>query len=174
MSVKEPRFREFLADEYSRTFGKELELDGGGSENRVSDTLSDNSDRSLYLSISNTGTKSVTKPEPTADNVAVNKGDSDSELCREVLSYLNAKVGTSYRPTTEKYAKLVRARSRDGFTLADFKAVIDRKAADWLHDERMSSYLRPETLFGTKFESYLNAPSSKGVDPNVLYAEYAD
>jgi uncharacterized phage protein (TIGR02220 family) len=49
----------------------------------------------------------------------------------------------------------VRARVRDGFTLDDFKAVIDAKVAQWGEDEKMAEYLRPETLFGTKFEGYL-------------------
>lgn len=43
----------------------------------------------------------------------------------------------------------------EGFNVDDFKAVIDKKCADWLKTD-MEKYLRPETLFGTKFEGYLN------------------
>ena len=50
----------------------------------------------------------------------------------------------------------------DGFTLADFKAVIDKKVKDW-NGTKMQEYLRPETLFGAKFESYLNG-KEKGQD----------
>jgi hypothetical protein len=57
----------------------------------------------------------------------------------------------------------VRARVRDGFTLEDFKAVIDAKVSQWGDDEKMAEYLRPETLFGTKFEGYLqNATKTRG------------
>ena len=42
----------------------------------------------------------------------------------------------------------------------DFKTVIDKKADDWIGTD-MEKYLRPETLFGTKFESYLNQPEKK-------------
>ena len=46
----------------------------------------------------------------------------------------------------------------EGYTVEDFVAVIDKKCAEWLHDPKMRAYLRPETLFGSKFEGYLNAP----------------
>lgn len=73
-----------------------------------------------------------------------------------VISYLNEKAGTKYRATTPKTQALIRAREREGFTLDDFKAVIDKKCAEWMGCD-MEKYLRPETLFGPKFEGYLNA-----------------
>lgn len=72
-----------------------------------------------------------------------------------VISYLNEKAGTKYRATTPKTQALIRAREREGFTLDDFKAVIDKKCAEWMGCN-MEKYLRPETLFGPKFEGYLN------------------
>lgn len=74
----------------------------------------------------------------------------------EILDYLNAKLGTSYRPSSRKTTSLVNARLKEGFTVDDFKTVIDKKCAAWMDDPKMSKYLRPETLFGTKFEGYLN------------------
>ncbi|CAH2714773.1 hypothetical protein BACCIP111895_01949 [Neobacillus rhizosphaerae] len=79
----------------------------------------------------------------------------------EIINYLNAKTRTDYKPSTHKTQEMIRARIREGFTVEDFKKVIDSKAAEWLHDPRMSKYLRPATLFGTKFESYLNQKSYK-------------
>lgn len=78
------------------------------------------------------------------------------EFCEEVISYLNAKIGSSYRSNSKKTKSLINARKSDGFTLDDFKTVIDKKTASWLNDSQMAKYLRPETLFGTKFEGYLN------------------
>ncbi|EZP77589.1 primosome, DnaD subunit [Parageobacillus genomosp. 1] len=75
---------------------------------------------------------------------------------REIVDYLNKKAGTSYRHTSKKTQQLIRARWNEGFRLDDFKTVIDKKVAEWLNDPKMNKYLRPETLFGTKFESYLN------------------
>lgn len=75
---------------------------------------------------------------------------------REIVDYLNQKAGTKYRSTTKKTQSLIKARYHEKFTLDDFKKVIDNKVAEWKSDNEMAKYLRPETLFGTKFESYLN------------------
>ena len=74
---------------------------------------------------------------------------------QEVIEYLNLKANTSYRFTTKKTQTLIHARFNEGFTLEDFKKVIDIKCSEW-NNTNMSQYLRPETLFGTKFEGYLN------------------
>jgi uncharacterized phage protein (TIGR02220 family) len=79
---------------------------------------------------------------------------------KEVIDYLNAVCGTHYKHTTPKTQTLIKARIKEGFTLNDFKAVIQKKYNEW-HDTDLNQYLRPETLFGTKFESYLNAPESR-------------
>lgn len=78
----------------------------------------------------------------------------------EVVSYLNEKAGTNYRSSTPKTQSLIRARVSEGFTVEDFKVVIDKKCTEWTGTD-MEKYLRPETLFGSKFESYLNAKATK-------------
>ena len=82
--------------------------------------------------------------------------DSLKETYEAVVSHLNARAGTKYKATTAKTKTAIHARLEEGFTLDDFKTVIDKKANEWLGTE-YEQYLRPETLFGTKFESYLNA-----------------
>lgn len=77
----------------------------------------------------------------------------------DIILYLNQKAGTRYRASTPKTQRLLHARLSEGFSLEDFQSVIDKKCAEWNGTE-MAQYLRPETLFGTKFESYLNAPVS--------------
>ena len=74
-----------------------------------------------------------------------------------VIDHLNRVCGTKYAATTAKTRECIRARCREGATLEDFITVIDRKANEWLGTDR-AMYLRPETLFGTKFDGYLNAP----------------
>ena len=54
----------------------------------------------------------------------------------------------------------MKARLNEGFTEEDIRKVIDKKTEEWLGTE-MAQYLRPETLFGTKFEGYLNQPETK-------------
>ena len=86
--------------------------------------------------------------------------ESFSDICKTIISYLNAKIGTKYKPTTAKTKTAIHARLAEGFKVDDFKTVIDKKSAEWLGDPKMEQYLRPETLFGPKFEGYLNAKVS--------------
>ena len=87
--------------------------------------------------------------------------DIDKEIYINIVEYLNQKVGTKYKSSSKKTQTCIHARLAEGFTLDDFKTVIDKKCADWLNDPKMEQYLRPETLFGTKFEGYLNAKTTK-------------
>lgn len=75
---------------------------------------------------------------------------------KEIIAYLNNKLGTSYRAGAKKNAERMNARLNEGYTVDDFKKVIDNKYADWADSPKMARYLRPETLFSPKFEGYLN------------------
>lgn len=88
----------------------------------------------------------------------------------DIVEYLNEKANKNYKHNSDKTRRFIDARLNEGFTLEDFKKVIDNKCRSWLNDERMNQYLRPETLFGTKFESYLNeAPVSvKDISEKVV------
>lgn len=81
----------------------------------------------------------------------------------EIVSYLNEKTGYHYESTSESTKRLIRARYHDGYTYQDFVQVIDAKCTEWLNDVRMKSYLRPETLFSTKFSTYLGQSSAQRV-----------
>ena len=114
--------------------------------------------------------------DPDHDNDPVNEKDKKDIVApvtsdgghrpyeySEIIDYLNAKAGTSFRGTSKDTRKHIKARFDEGYTLDDFKAVIDHKAKEWKGTE-MAGYLRPCTLFGTKFEAYLNqrgAPEAK-------------
>ena len=80
---------------------------------------------------------------------------SNNNIYIDIIEYLNQKAGTKYKATTPKTQTLIRTRLSEGFTFDDFKTVIDNKVSEWKGTE-MQQYLRPETLFGTKFEGYLN------------------
>ena len=74
----------------------------------------------------------------------------------EIIAYLNKKACTHYRANSKATQRLIKARWNEGFKTEDFQKVIDVKTYEWLNDANMCKYLRPETLFGTKFEGYLN------------------
>ena len=82
--------------------------------------------------------------------------NTDKIPYKEIVDYLNNATNSNYRHTTETTKKLIKARINEGFTLEDFKTVIDKKVLLWGKDLKMSAYLRPETLFSNKFEGYLN------------------
>ena len=79
----------------------------------------------------------------------------------EIIGYLNQKAGSSFRPDAKESRRHIKARWKEGYRLDDFKSVIDKKTAEWKNDAKMAIFLRPITLFNTKFESYLNQPRAK-------------
>ena len=83
------------------------------------------------------------------------KAEQCSIPYKEICEHLNLRTNSNYRHTTKKTRDLIKARFNEGYTLEDFKIVIDKKCVEWMNTD-MQKYLRPETLFGTKFESYLN------------------
>lgn len=94
-----------------------------------------------------------------------------AEKVREIVDYLNAVAGTRYKASTRNTVAHIKARLKEGFTVDDFKAVIDTKAAAWKDDPKMCAYIRPQTLFGPKFEGYLN--ERRAVRANAdRYAQY--
>ena len=86
----------------------------------------------------------------------------------EIIDYLNQTAGRRYQHTTPATQRFIKARLNEGFTVQDFKQVVDNKYHDWHNDREMSTYLRPETLFGTKFESYLNQTPQPKKEESVL------
>lgn len=102
--------------------------------------------------------KEIDKEKEKEVEKEVDKRKTDD--VRRICEILNAKAGTNYRPSTAATQKHINARLSEGFTVDDFQTVIDKKCAEWLGTD-MEKYLRPETLFGSKFESYLNAPATR-------------
>lgn len=109
------------------------------------------------LPIENQGQLNTNKSNTKELNT--NKSNTDNYIA--IVARLNEKAGTSYRPSSKATQKHINARLAEGFTVEDFFTVIDKKCAEWKGDEKMEKYLRPETLFGSKFENYLNAPVSQ-------------
>jgi uncharacterized phage protein (TIGR02220 family) len=90
---------------------------------------------------------------------------------KDVITILNEVANKNYKPTTPKTRQLIKARLNEGFTLDDFRAVIEKKYKQWGNTE-MGKYLRPETLFGTKFEGYLNEAETIEEKPrNPVYLD---
>lgn len=95
----------------------------------------------------------------------ISNNNTNINNIKYIVDYLNLKANTNYKYTTNKTKTLINARFNEGFTKEDFIKVIDNKTEEWLNDEKMCKFLRPETLFGTKFESYLNQKNTKEKQP---------
>ena len=93
------------------------------------------------------------------------KDTSFIDKVKYIVERLNGKTGKQFKPTSKETQTLIRARMNDGFTLENFEAVIDKMCAKWKGDSKMEDYLRPSTLFGTKFENYLNASAAAPAAP---------
>ena len=100
-------------------------------------------------------TEITTKTTTEITNNNILSPSSTAYPYKDVIDYLNQQTGKNYKSTTKKNQTVIRARTDEGFSLDDFKSVIDNKVAEW-KGTNMEKYLRPETLFGTKFEGYLN------------------
>lgn len=120
-----------------------IEIDGSGEVNRV--TENPKSEKSGIGKI----------PIPENPKLLNNKLKLNNNIYSLVIEKLNDLANTSYKATTKKTQSLIRARAEEGFTLEDFYKVIDIKVSDWKGTE-FEKYIRPETLFGSKFENYLN------------------
>lgn len=102
------------------------------------------------------------KQQQSNNNVTTlsKKKEKDNNIYSLVIDYLNKKASTNYRATTKNTQSFINARVKEGYTVEDFKKVIDSKSREWLGTD-FEKYLRPSTLFGTKFENYLNEANKK-------------
>ena len=112
------------------------------------------------------------EPQISIDKISIDKISID--IVEEIISYLNMKANTSYKYSTASTKKHISARLTENYTIDNFKNVIDKKVKEWRGTE-MEKYIRPETLFGTKFENYLNqkdTPKKKNSFNNISERDY--
>lgn len=91
----------------------------------------------------------------------------NEDILPEIVFKMNEILGTKYLANSADTRKHIRARLKEGHTLQDFIMVIESRNADWSEDAHMRQYLRPATLFGTKFESYLQHAIANAIKPII-------
>lgn len=110
---------------------------------------------------SSSGSKEILPNKEGIYNNPDNENKKEKENIKEqekiIVDYLNSKSGKAFRASNKTTQSHIHARIAEGFTVDDFKTVIDKKCAEWIGTD-FEQYLRPVTLFGPKFEGYLNAP----------------
>lgn len=153
-NVKTDSFREYL-----------LKLFDGENVKYGIDTVSGKEIYGINTNCMDT-TDTVTDTVTVTDTDSVtDKKESNINVIKEIVQYLNDRCGTNYRYQTNETKKYINARLKEGYTVDDFKAVIDKKADEWIGTEQ-EKYLRPQTLFTGKFESYLNQKDTKKIKGN--------
>ncbi len=96
--------------------------------------------------------------------------ENSKYIVEQVIDYLNQKVNKNFKTNSKDTVRHINARLSDGYTLDDFKKVIDNQSSKWLNTS-MEDYLRPSTLFGSKFESYLNSRPQKELKSKNTWEE---
>mgnify|MGYP002621965197 CR=1 FL=1 len=197
------RVEEILSDLVARgyitkTISKPTNIYSAVDPEIIKETLRKSQTEKISDNDENTLRKSPDNPEKISDNniniIDNNKYTRDRELnntISEVISYLNKTCNTPFKSSTTSTKKLIKSRIKEGFTLDDFKRVIDLKYNDWgvtpykfSNGQMSNEFLRPSTLFGEKFESYvyeaLARESSEGlytsistsINPNIIDIEF--
>ena len=145
----------FELAEYSKNVNEKIEAKE--KEDKVKKSNNSLSSKNTKCQI---GTDQMTKchnKDSSIDNTSINNNILNN-IYSSVIDYLNEKTERTgkdrYSSTSIKTKTLIKSRLREKYELEDFKIVIDKKCKEWLGTD-MEKYLRPETLFGNKFESYL-------------------
>lgn len=125
------------------------------NEKQLAQILLNNSGENGAASSAKTEELETPKQQANNNKENSNKNNNNQEIYITVVDYLNSKAGTHYRATSKDTQRHIKARIAEGFTVDDFKRVVDNMWTNW-HGTEWEQYLRPSTLFGAKFENYLN------------------
>jgi len=114
----------------------------------------------------NKGLSTTLQGRKDKDMVKDKVKDKEKDKIILIIEYLNNATGKNYKHTTKSTIKIINTRLKEGFVLEDFYKVIDNKNKDKYFIE--NDYMKTETLFGNKFESYLNEkPHQKPTEPDT-------
>ncbi len=96
----------------------------------------------------------IDQPDPPPVQEKIPKPDPVTENAKSAIDHLNGLTHRNFRHSKASL-KNAKARLSEGFSLGNLKLVVEHKCIEWGKDPRMRNYLRPQTLFSEKFESYL-------------------
>ncbi len=139
------------------------------NKNTVQNTVNNTVKSTVNCTVqSTTINKHKQKHKPKTNKKTKAKKAISADACA-IIDYLNDITGKNFKKDTPATLSHINARLTEGYTVSDFKTVIDNKASDWLNDPKMSKFLRPQTLFSTKFEAYLNEKKGKSNESTSKY-----
>lgn len=137
-------------------------------------TLPNNSGQNGVTCSAETAKQVPPKQQTNNNNINNNKNNNNKEIYIAVVDYLNSKAGTHYKPSSKATQQHINARLAEGFKQEDFLRVVDNMCTVWKGTE-WEQYLRPSTLFGSKFENYLNRKTqNKGANGIAVNGKPSD
>jgi len=107
--------------------------------------------------------------EEDKNRLELDKNKKEEKECpvpyRDIIELFNSITGQNLRTVkiSADSKRHIKARFNDGFTIEDFQHVITVKNAEWKNDNKSKPWIRPSTLFGPKFESYLQQKGSSNI-----------
>ena len=104
----------------------------------------------------------------TKNNTESKKDIELKENIKCIIDYLNESTNSKFKYDNKQTIRDIKARFKEGYVLDDFYDVIDKKVKEWFNTE-MEKYLRPSTLFGNKFENYINQKNNFSGKPKTSY-----
>lgn len=140
--------------EYDRQKGYRRGLQGKVTAKGYSERLQVDTDTDTEEETETKKVKSIVGLPPNGGDQKSEKKASLQEEARNILTFLNEKVGRRFQPVKPNLDVIV-SRLKEGATVVQCRQVIVKKTREWQGDETMSLYLRPATLFNrTKFWQY--------------------
>lgn len=163
-----------LGEKYSELITSDKDylqnIQGNGEEGSREEKDSNPIDINLYHVEENSQGyegKSITKDPSTKDSSFIllppslkEREGEQEKVTSQIIDYLNKATGKNYKKNTKATVRLIKARLNEGFTQEDFITVIDNMLGHW-KGTRFQQYLAPPTLFGSKFDTYLNYGSKE-------------
>ena len=152
------RLSEGSINQFLSSSSSDLESEKERSKEKEKENNNELKENSIYIN-NNKGVKENEKERENKKREKTEEEDEEtvkkSKACREIIAYLNEKTGKRFTAKSRDTRGHISARLDEGFTVEDFKTVIDKKCKEWLGTD-MEKYIRPETLFSRKFDRYLN------------------
>lgn len=143
--------------QYQRFEGHEENTKNQPTNNeRTTDKQRTNNGQTTSVQRANTNNNVNNANHVNNDNTVNKKQVVGSPELHQIIDYLNKALDANFRTSTKATQDVIKARLKEKYTIDDFKQVIDIKNAEWSGDSKTAVWLRPSTLFGNKFESYLN------------------
>lgn len=147
---------EFLDEEDKLCFVQSLEVELGGDSLKVE--LAQSLENKLPASLEN---KLQSEPPVLTTN-------SFEPSIREIIEHLNHVTGKRFSPKAKEAVSCITARLKEGYVIDDFKHVNIVKHIQWGQDKLMKQYIVPATLYGNKFDKYLNQELSDDEKANAI------